>query len=66
MSRHKDYALYDENDCLIFVGNAPECAGYLGLTLPSFYSIKTRLDKGKISRRKGLIVEIEKEDKDER
>ena len=65
MSKPKEYAVYDTNDELMFVGTANQCAEYLGIGLMSFYSVKCKYDRGVTKKMKRLIIEIdEKDDED--
>ncbi|MEE1449670.1 hypothetical protein [Faecalitalea cylindroides] len=36
------YAIYDNDDCIRFVGTSKECASFLGITLQSFYTVVTK------------------------
>ncbi len=36
------YAIYDNDDCILFVGTSKECASFLGITLQSFYTVVTK------------------------
>ena len=44
----KQYAVYDKQDNIVMVGNAQQCAKFMGIKLNSFYSQITRVKNGKI------------------
>ena len=51
MGNHKTYyAVYDNEDNLLMVGNAIECINYTGMKRNSFYAHVMRLERGKIKK----------------
>lgn len=44
----KQYAIYDKEENIVMVGNAQQCANFMGIKLNSFYSQITRVKNGKI------------------
>lgn len=51
MGNHKMYyAVYDNEDNLLMVGNAIECINYTGMKINSFYAHVMRLERGEIKK----------------
>lgn len=54
-----EYAVYDKDNNLVFIGTSIQCAKYLGLTMGSFYCRVSRIKTGRFNGRyKGTIVAI--------
>lgn len=59
MSEKHEYAVYDKENNIVFIGTSIQCAKYLGLRINSFYSRVSNLKRGKVNGRyKGTIVAI--------
>jgi hypothetical protein len=48
MRKYTDFAIYNNSDEILTIGTAKECAEYLGITLDSFWSHRTRQNEFKI------------------
>lgn len=67
MSRTSFYAVYDEEDFPLCVGNAVECAGYLGIELSTLYQTVSKFKSGVIDPKiKIYVLEDEKDAKKQR
>ena len=52
----KYYTIYGKEDTVIAAGLAKECAYQLGITVPSFYTMVSKFQKGKQYERYSAIV----------
>lgn len=63
MLRHY-YTVYGKDDIVIASGTATECSKQLQITVPSFFTMVSKLNKGKKYHRYTAVL-IDKEDIDE-
>lgn len=52
----KEYAIYDQNETLVFLGNTLNACRFLEMTKSSFQSEICRLKKGRIKSVKGHVI----------
>lgn len=61
---NREYAIYNNQETLLFIGNIQECADYIGRTRKAVYCLERRLKEG-CKPREYQVVRMDEDQEDE-